>query len=176
MSRSSDSDASPPRRPRGRTEDVASDSDASPPRRPGRAASSINVDPLSQRRPVEQVATEAAKLTEKLRERRDDSEFRGEERVKMSRYRDDEELNDSLRKRARWGDPMERLIEKKPRKRSPQRVYRGPPAPPNRFNIPPGPRWDGVDRSIGFESRLFEMRAERRLAEDREDVMNMRGL
>ncbi|KAL2443739.1 Pre-mRNA-splicing factor cwc26 [Exophiala dermatitidis] len=105
----------------------------------------------------------------------------------LARGADDEEMNDMLRRQKRWDDPMAgyiaereedngegQLVKSKTkaigkekagggggaaagRKKNP-RVYAGH-APPNRYGILPGWRWDGVDRSTGFEKEWFQARS-----------------
>ena len=86
----------------------------------------------------------------------------------FARFDDDTRMNDMLRNEVRADDPMAAYIAEQNRqgggaKEGPQRpVYRGPAPPPNRFKIAPGHRWDGRDRSNGFERTYFQREARRR--------------
>ncbi|ROT41849.1 hypothetical protein SODALDRAFT_374262 [Sodiomyces alkalinus F11] len=86
----------------------------------------------------------------------------------FARTADDEEMNREMKDRQRWNDPMAQFMDtadsgggagdgggksKKGKGRRP--VYTGA-APPNRYGIRPGYRWDGVDRSNGFEGERFK--------------------
>nr|KAF6324132.1 BUD13-like protein [Myotis myotis] len=72
----------------------------------------------------------------------------------LARYIDDEDLDRMLREQEREGDPMANFIKKNKAKENKDKKvrprYSGPAPPPNRFNIWPGYRWDGVDRYMPF--------------------------
>ncbi|RQM10021.1 hypothetical protein DD237_004719 [Peronospora effusa] len=90
----------------------------------------------------------------------------------FARYEDDEELEQKRRGRVRAFDPLNSKIfqedplaegKSKTKKKSKKdkkasnvkRKYAGPPAPPNRFNIMPGYRWDGVVRGTNWEEKIM---------------------
>ena len=78
----------------------------------------------------------------------------------VARFAGDQDLEDHLRMQERDGDPMAQYLSKKKVQKdgqAPRPVYRGPADNPNRFAILPGYRWDGVDRSNGFEKKYYEM-------------------
>jgi len=79
----------------------------------------------------------------------------------LNRYADDEDLNSELKDVQRWNDPAARFLtgdsgSKKKSKGPTKPKYAGPMPAPNRFGIPPGYRWDGVDRSNGFEKEFLQ--------------------
>jgi len=86
----------------------------------------------------------------------------------VTRYADDADLQEHLKARVRADDPMLQVAQRAaaaagvrleaaaaPASRGGKPLYKGPPPPPNRFNIPPGYRWDGVDRGNGWERRVL---------------------
>ncbi|XP_064598389.1 LOW QUALITY PROTEIN: BUD13 homolog [Liolophura sinensis] len=85
----------------------------------------------------------------------------------LARARDDKDLDDMLRKMDREGDPMAAFLTKKAtsKKTKEKPQFKGP-YPPNRFGIRPGYRWDGVDRSNGFEKQYFAKMADRKATND----------
>ncbi|KAI8976626.1 Pre-mRNA-splicing factor of RES complex-domain-containing protein [Trametes punicea] len=80
----------------------------------------------------------------------------------FARTVDDAQLNEELKAQERWNDPAAAFLTKKKSKGPRRPEYTGPPPPPNRFGIKPGYRWDGVDRSNGFEKMYFQKINERR--------------
>ncbi|RKP05544.1 Pre-mRNA-splicing factor of RES complex-domain-containing protein [Thamnocephalis sphaerospora] len=77
----------------------------------------------------------------------------------FARYADDKTMNEEMKNRDRWDDPAATFLTKKTSRGPKMPRYSGPEPPPNRFNIRPGYRWDGVDRSNGFERDYFAHKA-----------------
>ncbi len=87
----------------------------------------------------------------------------------VTRYANDAELQAHLKARVRADDPMLQVAQRAAAaagvpaavptqtstSSSGKPPYRGPPPPPNRFGIPPGYRWDGVDRGNGWERKVL---------------------
>ncbi|XP_074467978.1 BUD13 homolog isoform X2 [Sebastes fasciatus] len=87
----------------------------------------------------------------------------------LARQRDDEDLDRMLREQEREGDPMAAMLRRK-KDRNPKTQdkprYKGPPPPPNRFNLLPGYRWDGCDRSNGFEQKRYTRIADKKAGQE----------
>ncbi|KAL4767969.1 Pre-mRNA-splicing factor cwc26 [Aspergillus nidulans var. acristatus] len=78
----------------------------------------------------------------------------------LARTADDEELNEELKAQTRWNDPAAQFLTKSTgggRSKTGKPLYKGA-FQPNRYGIRPGHRWDGVDRSNGFEKEWFAAR------------------
>jgi pre-mRNA-splicing factor CWC26 len=80
----------------------------------------------------------------------------------LARHVDDEEMNQELKEKIRWNDPAAMFLKEKKEGKSVsgKPVYKGA-FPPNRYGIRPGYRWDGVDRSNGWEAEIFKTRNRR---------------
>jgi len=88
-------------------------------------------------------------------------------KMPLNQYADDPALEAHLKARERKDDPMLAYMRKRQqkqggggeglKKKKVKPIYTGAPAAPTRHGtkIKPGYRWDGVDRSNGFEQRLL---------------------
>jgi len=99
---------------------------------------------------------------QKQHEARLQQEWQVVQESSFARHADDSRLEQQRKDVIREGDPMatyqasKKRQEQKSAGQPPDRpVYKGPPPKPNRFGIRPGYRWDGVDRSNGFEDKAL---------------------
>lgn len=106
---------------------------------------------------LKQIEQQSAKLAEDMKEMS----------KPLSRSAGDEELEEMLRAHKRAGDPMAFYLDKKrakvhgdASKKSTRPIYQGPASAPNRFGILPGYRWDGIDRSNGYEKLFLGRRSD----------------
>lgn len=86
----------------------------------------------------------------------------------MKPSKSETETDMDMRGREMAADPMLEYFRQKEREKQGSQVkptYRNP-YPPNRYNIRPGYRWDGVDRSNGYEKRLMEKQNEKKASEE----------
>jgi pre-mRNA-splicing factor CWC26 len=88
-------------------------------------------------------------------------ELREARAMPLARTIEDETMNEELKAQERWNDPAAQFLTTKREKgvsKTGRPLYMGGFAP-NRYGIRPGHRWDGIDRSTGFEKEWFQARA-----------------
>ena len=102
----------------------------------------------------------------------------------FARTKDDSELDARLRAQVREGDPMAPIRKSGKQRQDDERdviinghdinssmkrkpLYSGPAPAPNRFGIIPGYRWDGIDRSNGWEAKVFAAKNQQKAKEER---------
>ncbi len=96
----------------------------------------------------------------------------------LGRTKNDKELNDSLKNKLFFNDPALEFLENtdkhvnSSRSITGKKLYTGI-SPANRFGITPGYKWDGVDRSNGFEQYYFDKINEKKQKKDVSYAMEM---
>ncbi|KAG6515094.1 BUD13 homolog isoform X1 [Zingiber officinale] len=144
--------------------------------------------PKEEEKPKEKKLEWGKGLAQKRQAEANTRELELEKDKPFARMKDDPDLDQMLKERVRWGDPMAHLVKQKnsetiledlgeneAMKESgfiiPQTIpahswlKRGVDCPPNRYGIKPGRHWDGVDRSNGFEKDMYKRQNEKRATE-----------
>ncbi|XP_022209444.2 BUD13 homolog [Drosophila obscura] len=147
-------------------------------RRGRRAREAAEEDPAEQQRKEEHEKKKKAlydrwgkglKQIEDLKVRHE--EMAHEASKPVARYANDEDLDRHLREQEHADDPMLEYMRQKRKKQDKldnkpvMPKYEGS-FPENRYGIRPGYRWDGVDRSNGYEQRWFDKQNERKAMQD----------
>lgn len=144
---------------------------------------------------AEQKEREAAMGDVQLRQREQaKQDLQDAKFLTLGRTADDEELNERQKEELRWDDPMAQYITEQRAEREAEEAAMNPEsrkdraqdeavvvklrkkdyqgaAPPNRYGIKPGWRWDGVDRGNGFEKEWFQARGKKTRNENLEYQM-----
>jgi len=111
------------------------------------------------------------------REKRRDELEKAKE-IGVARYADDADMNNEMKDTVRWNDPAARFLTEVKIKanngsrESWRKAYQGA-SEPNRYGIKPGYRWDGVDRSNGFERKWFAARNNKQSIKEQEYAWEM---
>ncbi|KAI3955117.1 hypothetical protein MKW92_014229 [Papaver armeniacum] len=100
-------------------------------------------------------------------------DLEAEKEKPFARTRDDPQLDNMLKERIRWGDPMAHLVKKMIESGfmipqdipSHSWIKRKIDPIPNRYGIKPGRHWDGVNRSNGTEAQFFKRMNEKQATE-----------
>lgn len=83
----------------------------------------------------------------------------------FARYEPEADAIQALQDRQAWHDPMSKFDADEAASSSAAPAVKKPKCPhppwPNRFNIPPGYRWDGAVRGNGYEKRWLEAQNQR---------------
>ncbi|XP_017020310.1 BUD13 homolog [Drosophila kikkawai] len=143
-----------------------------------RARDAANEDPAERRRKEEheqkkkELYDKWGKGLKQIEDQKTRLEEMAHEAAKpVARYANDEDLDRHLREQEHADDPMLEYMRQKRKKKEEKSnkpvmpKYEGS-YPENRFGIRPGYRWDGVDRSNGYEKRWFDKQNERKAVQD----------
>ncbi|KAJ9476998.1 Pre-mRNA-splicing factor CWC26 [Pseudozyma hubeiensis] len=98
-------------------------------------------------------------LVQKQQRQKAAAQLSAVEKQGIARRATDDEYNAHFKEQQRADDPALAFLTKKRTSGPVKPKYKGA-WPSNRFNIPPGYRWDGVDRGNGYEKAFFERKAQ----------------